>query len=167
MTSLRPDGRQPDQMRQVRITPGYLAHAEGSALIELGQTIVLCAVTTEDRLPPFLRGSAESSRAVLGEMGVRLPRCRMARWCRKTFLSLNLARFVWPPTWPTASWRTRRWRTSASWAITTAFYGERGPAHKYTWAPPVASAVGLSGSHDDSIENIQLPACEPQLNHTE
>ncbi|GAG21077.1 unnamed protein product, partial [marine sediment metagenome] len=44
MTSLRPDGRQPDQMRQLRITPGYLAHAEGSALIELGQTIVLCAV---------------------------------------------------------------------------------------------------------------------------
>jgi len=49
MTSLRPDGRQPDQMRPVRITPKYLAHAEGSALIELGQVIILCAVTVEDR----------------------------------------------------------------------------------------------------------------------
>ncbi len=53
----RADGRRNDEMRPVRITPGYLPHAEGSALIELGQTRVLCAVSIEDRLPPFLRGS--------------------------------------------------------------------------------------------------------------
>jgi ribonuclease PH len=41
----------------VHITPKYLPHAEGSALIELGQTVVLCAVSVEDRLPPFLRGT--------------------------------------------------------------------------------------------------------------
>jgi ribonuclease PH len=40
----------------VRITPGYLTFAEGSALIEVGQTRVLCAATIEDRVPPFLKG---------------------------------------------------------------------------------------------------------------
>ena len=83
MTALRPDGRQPDQMRQVRITPGYLAHAEGSALIELGQTIVLCAVTTEDRLPPFLRGSG--SGWVTAEYGM-LPRSTLTRSPREAAL---------------------------------------------------------------------------------
>jgi len=53
----RADGRRNDEMRPVRITPNYLAHAEGSALIELGNTVVLCAVSVEDRLPAFLRGS--------------------------------------------------------------------------------------------------------------
>ena len=51
----RLDGRRPDQLRPVRIVPGYLPHAEGSALIEQGGTVVLCAVSVEDRLPPFLR----------------------------------------------------------------------------------------------------------------
>jgi len=55
MTSVRPDGRQPDQLRSVRITPKYLPHAEGSALIELGDTTVLCALTVE--MPAFLPGS--------------------------------------------------------------------------------------------------------------
>jgi ribonuclease PH len=83
MTALRPDGRQPDQMRQVRITPGYLAHAEGSALIELGQTIVLCAVSVEDRLPPFLRGSG--SGWVTAEYGM-LPRSTHTRKPREAAL---------------------------------------------------------------------------------
>jgi ribonuclease PH len=83
MTSLRPDGRQPDQMRQVRITPNYLAHAEGSALIELGQTIVLCAVSAEDRLPPFLRGSG--SGWVTAEYGM-LPRSTQTRSPREAAL---------------------------------------------------------------------------------
>jgi len=52
----RADGRRPDQLRPCRITPNALTFAEGSALIELGQTRVLCAVTVEDRVPPFLRG---------------------------------------------------------------------------------------------------------------
>jgi ribonuclease PH len=53
----RADGRRPDELRPCRITPGVLAFAEGSALIELGQTRVLCAVSVEDRVPPFLRGT--------------------------------------------------------------------------------------------------------------
>jgi len=83
MTALRPDGRQPDQMRQLRITPSYLAHAEGSALIELGQTIVLCAVTVEDRLPPFLRG--KGSGWVTAEYGM-LPRSTHTRSPREAAL---------------------------------------------------------------------------------
>ncbi len=53
----RADGRRPDELRPCRITPDVLAFAEGSALIELGQTRVLCAVSVEDRVPPFLRGT--------------------------------------------------------------------------------------------------------------
>ena len=53
---VRADGRQPDQLRPCKITPGVLAFAAGSALIEMGQTRVLCAVTVENRVPPHLRG---------------------------------------------------------------------------------------------------------------
>jgi ribonuclease PH len=53
----RADGRSFDQLRPVKISTGYQAFAEGSALIELGKTRVLCAVTCEDRVPPFLRNS--------------------------------------------------------------------------------------------------------------
>ncbi len=53
----RTDGRQPNELRPVAITPGYLSFAEGSVLIETGQTRVLVAVSIEDRVPPFLRGS--------------------------------------------------------------------------------------------------------------
>ncbi|MPZ23561.1 MAG: ribonuclease PH [Dehalococcoidia bacterium] len=53
----RKDGRRPDEMRPVKITANYLAFAEGSALIEVGQTWVLCAASVEDRVPPFLRNT--------------------------------------------------------------------------------------------------------------
>lgn len=52
----RPDGRSFNQLRPVRITPGFQSFAEGSALIELGKTRVLCSVTVEDRVPGFMRG---------------------------------------------------------------------------------------------------------------
>jgi ribonuclease PH len=52
----RADGRQPNQLRPVKIVPDYLKFAEGSALIRVGETRVLCAATLEDRVPPFLRG---------------------------------------------------------------------------------------------------------------
>lgn len=55
----RIDSRANDELRPVRITPGYLTYAEGSALIELGQTWVLCAASFEERVPPFLRGSGQ------------------------------------------------------------------------------------------------------------
>ncbi len=54
---MRIDGRRPDQMRPVRITTNYLMTAEGSALIEIGYTRVLCAASVEATVPAFLRGS--------------------------------------------------------------------------------------------------------------
>jgi ribonuclease PH len=53
----RIDGRAYDELRPVKIIAGYQAFAEGSALIMLGKTHVLCAVTVEERVPPFLKGS--------------------------------------------------------------------------------------------------------------
>ncbi len=54
---VRLDGRANDALRPVKITTGFQSYAEGSALIELGQTRVLCAVSVEDRVPAFLKGS--------------------------------------------------------------------------------------------------------------
>jgi len=56
---VRPDNRQPGQLRPVEITTEYLATAEGSALIEIGNTRVLCAATIEQTVPQFLRGSGK------------------------------------------------------------------------------------------------------------
>ena len=53
---MRPSKRQPDQLRDVRITRGYTRHAEGSVLIECGDTRVVCTVSTDDKVPPFLKG---------------------------------------------------------------------------------------------------------------
>jgi len=54
---MRADSRLADEMRPVRITTNYLMTAEGSALIEVGHTRVLCAATVEETVPQFLRGS--------------------------------------------------------------------------------------------------------------
>src|SRR5882724_11075568 len=56
---MRLDQRQPNEMRPVKFTPGYLLTAEGSVLIEVGNTHVLCAATVEDSVPAFLRGSGK------------------------------------------------------------------------------------------------------------
>ena len=53
----RPDGRLPDQLRDVRITRGWLDHAEGSVLVEFGKTRVLCAASVQEDLPRWRRGS--------------------------------------------------------------------------------------------------------------
>ena len=55
----RVDGRRPDEARKIRIKTGYLKHAEGSALIEAGDTRIICAVSQEERVPPFRRGSGK------------------------------------------------------------------------------------------------------------
>ena len=52
----RADGRAANQLRPVKIVPDYLKFAEGSVLIRVGDTRVVCAATIEDRIPPFLRG---------------------------------------------------------------------------------------------------------------
>ncbi len=58
-TITRIDGRTPDSLRPLSIEVGFLAYAEGSALISLGNTKVLVAVSVEDRQPPFLRGTTQ------------------------------------------------------------------------------------------------------------
>jgi ribonuclease PH len=55
----RIDGRQAEEMRKVKITRNYLKYAEGSVLIEVGNTKVICAATLEERVPPFLKGRGE------------------------------------------------------------------------------------------------------------
>jgi ribonuclease PH len=53
---MRPDGRRPDELRPILITPDYNRYAEGSVLIEFGATKVICTASVEDKLPPFLEG---------------------------------------------------------------------------------------------------------------
>jgi ribonuclease PH len=56
MSFVRTDGRARDELRPVRITPDYLPYAEGSVLIEMGQTRVICSASVDEKLPPHLRG---------------------------------------------------------------------------------------------------------------
>src|SRR5690606_9359926 len=56
---MRVDGRAPDEKRTLKITPDYAKYAEGSVLIELGETVVLCTATVENRVPPHLRDQAQ------------------------------------------------------------------------------------------------------------
>ncbi len=72
----RLDGRGPDQLRPVKITTGYLKHAEGSCLIELGDTRVLCAASLDEKVPQFLKGKGEGW--VTAEYGM-LPRATNTR----------------------------------------------------------------------------------------
>jgi ribonuclease PH len=53
---IRSDGRRPDELRPITIEPNFLKFAEGSALIGIGNTRVLCAATLEDRVPPWMKG---------------------------------------------------------------------------------------------------------------
>jgi ribonuclease PH len=59
MSFARTDGRAPDELRPAKITPGFLPYAEGSVLIEMGNTRVVCSASLEDRVPPFLRNSGQ------------------------------------------------------------------------------------------------------------
>ncbi|MFN3965031.1 ribonuclease PH [Silanimonas lenta] len=76
----RPSGRQPDQMREVRIERGYTKHAEGSVLVAFGDTRVLCTASIEERVPAFLRGKGEGW--VTAEYGM-LPRSTHSRMGRE------------------------------------------------------------------------------------
>lgn len=81
MSYARSDGRKVDELRAVRLTPGYLPHAEGSALIEMGETRVICAASVEERVPPFLRGRGQGW--VTAEYAM-LPRATLQRTARET-----------------------------------------------------------------------------------
>jgi ribonuclease PH len=74
--SMRNDGRQPDQIRGVTIVPRYTKHAEGSALIEVGDTRVICTVSIEEKVPQFLKGKGEGW--ITSEYGM-LPRATSTR----------------------------------------------------------------------------------------
>ena len=76
----RPDGRRPDQMRPLSIEIGAQRNAEGSALIAIGATRVICAASVEERVPPFLKGSG--SGWVTAEYGM-LPRSTHTRSSRE------------------------------------------------------------------------------------
>lgn len=56
---IRNDGRRPDELREVKIARNYLRFAEGSVLIEVGDTKVICSATVEDKVPSFLHGSGK------------------------------------------------------------------------------------------------------------
>src|ERR1700682_5210328 len=82
MTFARTDDRAADELRPVRITPGFLPNAEGSALIEMGNTRVICAASVEDKLPPHLRGQRTEG-WVTAEYAM-LPRSTETRTSRET-----------------------------------------------------------------------------------
>jgi len=77
----RSDGRGPKALRQAKITRNYLKHAEGSVLIELGDTKVICSASVEERVPPFLRNTGKGW--VTAEYSM-LPRSTHTRTSRDT-----------------------------------------------------------------------------------
>ena len=78
--TIRIDGRAAGQLRDTRLTPDFLMHAEGSVLIEVGNTRVVCAASVEDRVPPFLRNTGKGW--VTAEYGM-LPRATSTRTQRE------------------------------------------------------------------------------------
>lgn len=78
---MRPSGRQADELRPITITRHYTKHAEGSVLIEFGDTKVVCTASVEERIPPFLRGTGEGW--VTAEYGM-LPRSTGTRMQRES-----------------------------------------------------------------------------------
>lgn len=76
----RPSGRAPDQLREVKFTRRFTKHAEGSVLVEFGDTKVLCTASVEESVPPFLRGKGQGW--VTAEYGM-LPRATHSRSARE------------------------------------------------------------------------------------
>jgi ribonuclease PH len=77
---MRPSGRRPDELRPVRITRGYTKHAEGSVLVEFGDTKVVCTASVDERVPPFLKDKGQGW--VTAEYGM-LPRATNTRTDRE------------------------------------------------------------------------------------
>jgi ribonuclease PH len=77
---MRTHDRAPHELRSTTITPNYLLHAEGSVLIEVGNTRVICSASVEDRVPPFLRNTGKGW--VTAEYGM-LPRATSTRTTRE------------------------------------------------------------------------------------
>jgi ribonuclease PH len=81
MSFARSDGRAAGDLRSVKITPGYLPYAEGSVLIEMGNTRVVCGASFEERVPPFLRNTGQGWLTAEYAM---LPRATQTRTPRET-----------------------------------------------------------------------------------
>jgi ribonuclease PH len=79
-TLIRTDGRKVDELRETRIIPGAQAYAEGSVIVETGQTKVLCAATIEDGVPRFLKGTGQGW--ITAEYAM-LPRATLTRTSRE------------------------------------------------------------------------------------
>ncbi len=77
---MRPSKRAPDELRSIKLTRNYTCHAEGSVLVEFGNTKVLCNASVEERVPPFLRGKGQGW--VTAEYGM-LPRSTSSRMGRE------------------------------------------------------------------------------------
>jgi ribonuclease PH len=77
----RTDGRRADELRGVRITPHFMPYAEGSVLIEMGSTRVICTATLDDRVPPFRRNTGQGWLTAEYSM---LPRATQQRTQRET-----------------------------------------------------------------------------------
>ena len=77
---MRPSGRNPDQLREIRFTCHYTKHAEGSVLVEFGDTRVLCTASVENNVPRFLKGKGEGW--ITAEYGM-LPRSTHSRMDRE------------------------------------------------------------------------------------
>jgi len=78
--STRPSGRKADELRRVLLTRGYTRHAEGSVLVEFGDTRVICTVSVDERVPNFLKGTGKGW--VTAEYGM-LPRSTSERMARE------------------------------------------------------------------------------------
>ena len=78
---IRHDGRLPTRLRPITLTRDYIRHAEGSVLVEFGDTKVICTASVEDKVPPFLRGQGQGW--VTAEYGM-LPRSTLTRTPRET-----------------------------------------------------------------------------------
>lgn len=83
MSFVRTDGRAADELRSVKITPGYLPYAEGSVLIEMGQTRIVCSASVEDKVPPFLRNTGQGWITAEYSMLPRATQQRTAREVRR------------------------------------------------------------------------------------
>ena len=77
---MRPSGRAPDELRSIRFTRRYTKHAEGSVLVEFGDTRVLCNVSIDEKVPNFLKGKGQGW--VTAEYGM-LPRATGSRMQRE------------------------------------------------------------------------------------
>lgn len=78
---MRPDGRKNDELRPVKITRGFIKNAEGSVLIELGNTRVICTASVEDKVPPFLK---DQKKGWLTAEYSMLPRSTLTRTIRES-----------------------------------------------------------------------------------